>query len=93
MNSRRYYLETSKKRIEDSIASKVVVKLDDVRKVFAQSKVYFGDQLTKDFDDLIAFNKAISSERTAYLKTELRVVEDELQSIASSLTALNAERA
>ena len=93
LNSRRYYLETSKKRIEDSIASKVVVKLDDVRKVFAQSKVYFGDQLTKDFDDLIAFNKAISSERTAYLKTELRVVEDELQSIASSLTALNAERA
>lgn len=92
LNERRYYLDSARDRTEKALQEKVSFSLDDVRQVFRESNIYFGSQIVKDYETLVAFNQAISEERAKYLEEELGHIRTELENIEKTLETLNARR-
>lgn len=93
LNMRRYSLGTSKKRIQVSLEEgQILFDPDDAKRVFAESGVLFTGQIKKDFEQLLAFNRALSEERDQYLAEELREVEEELKGINARLNTLGKRR-
>ncbi|HZH14042.1 MAG TPA: DUF2326 domain-containing protein [Archangium sp.] len=93
LNERRYYLSVNQRKIEVSLQEKVNFDLDKIQKLFEESKVYFSNQLKKDYGDLLRFNKEISEERESYLKEELGEISGELANIEVELGVLDRKRA
>ncbi|WP_151820183.1 DUF2326 domain-containing protein, partial [Acinetobacter soli] len=70
------------------------IKFDNnkVKKLFKEASILFPDQITKDFDQLISFNKMITEERKSYLNEELLTLKGELEETLEQLDKLNKER-
>ncbi|MEI9988118.1 MAG: DUF2326 domain-containing protein [Aliidongia sp.] len=60
--------------------------------MFQETGVLFEGQIKKDFQQLIAFNKAITEERHGYLLEERAEIEAELKSVNTELNALGKRR-
>ena len=60
--------------------------------MFNEVGVLFSGQIKKDFDQLIAFNRAITEERRGYLQEERAEVEAELKGIGPELNLLGKRR-
>ena len=54
---------------------------ESAEKIFKEAGVFFSGQIKKDFQQLIAFNKAITDERRGYLEKELAETEDAIKKI------------
>jgi len=71
LNAGRYSLTHSRKKIMSALADDdVLFDTDQARELFAEAGVIFAGQIEKDFEQLLAFNRAISAERRAYLAEE-----------------------
>ncbi len=93
LNKRRYSLNHSKKKIAASLEEdEILFRPDEAKRLFEESGLLFPNQLTKDFDQLIAFNRAITDERRVYLKEELAELESELKEINAELESLGKQR-
>jgi uncharacterized protein YydD (DUF2326 family) len=93
LNQRRYSLQKNRKRIQISLEKdKVLFSPEEASELFEQVGVVFPSQLKKDFEQLIQFNKAITEERSGYLKEELEEIETEISSIDDELNALGQQR-
>jgi len=93
LNERAYRLAQLASRLEESLAEQqVIFRIEDAEELFQQAGVAFGDQIKKDYDQLVAFNRAISSERREILLEQLRDSNSELASVTTQLTGLNLER-
>ncbi|WP_166263179.1 DUF2326 domain-containing protein [Marinobacter caseinilyticus] len=93
LSTRRYYLNQSKIKIEDSIKeNSILFDTDEAEILFHEAGILFKDQIKKDFDQLIEFNKAITEERKSYLKEDLEEINSELIIIKDEITKLSAER-
>lgn len=93
LNSRRYSLNQTRKKIIASLEEdQILFKPDEAQRLFNEAGVLFSGQIKKDFDQLIAFNRAITEERRGYLQEERAEVEAELKSINSELTTLGKRR-
>lgn len=93
LNDRRYALSTALKRIDESMEKRVAFNLQKIERIFRDAQVYFGEQITRDFTALEAFNREISEERNKYLKTERAELATELEQIEAELHQENAKRA
>jgi uncharacterized protein YydD (DUF2326 family) len=93
LNERRYYLSLNLRRIEDSLNENIAFSLGRAQKIFEDARVYFGEQLKKDYSALLRFNETITIEREAYLKIEAEELRTEIADIATRLSLLNRERA
>ena len=93
LNEERYSLSLNKKKIADSIAdSEMFFDPQKASEIFSESGIVFAGQIRKDFEQLIAFNRAITEERYFYLKEELSEVEVNLQRVNNELTELHKRR-
>ncbi|RSK71170.1 DUF2326 domain-containing protein [Burkholderia pseudomallei] len=93
LNAQRYSLNQSKKRIVASLEEdQILFNPDEARRLFNEAGVLFSGQIKKDFDQLIAFNRAITEERRGYLQQERTEVEAEIKSINAELNALGKRR-
>ena len=92
LNERRYYLDSARERTESAIEDSAEFDFERIKKLFEQSQVYFGDQLIKDFEELVQFNKALTEERNYYLKEELKHLQAELENVRSEISELNEQR-
>ena len=93
LNNKRYSLSRTRKRLADSLqAERIQFRPEAARKLFEEAGVIFPEQVFKQFEDLVRFNKEISEERIEYLRAEFEVVNDELDDIAKRLEALNQQR-
>lgn len=94
LNMKEYSLKNSIYHIEQSISeSKIKFNPKEVKELFDEVNILFPEQVQKDFEQLIAFNKAITQERNSYLKQELKESQIELSSIQNQLIHLNEQRA
>ena len=93
LNSERYRLEYEIERATSSLQNNTVVDLDEIKSVFEEVKVYFPDNLRKNYEDLLSFNSQISKEREKYLKDELKDSTTQLETTSSQLRLLNKEKA
>jgi uncharacterized protein YydD (DUF2326 family) len=93
LNSQRYSLGQTRKRIQSALAEdRILFSPDEAQRLFAEAGVLFEGQIKRDFEQLIAFNKAISDERRVYLEEELAEVETELKSVSARLNELGKKR-
>jgi len=93
LTTRRYYLNQSKSKIEESIKdNSILFDTEQAKKLFEEAGVFFKDQIKKDFDQLIEFNEAITEERKSYLEEDLKEINDELDVIKAQIDNLAGER-
>ena len=93
LNERRYFLTYSRKKILASLEEdQILFSPEDATQLFKEAGVVFEGQIKKDFQQLIAFNRAITDERRVYLQEERAEVEAELKRVNAEITALNKRR-
>lgn len=93
LNTERYSLSQNKKKILSSLEDdQILFSPDEAQLLFEQAGVLFQGQIKKDFQQLIAFNRAITDERRGYLQEELTEVETELIRINTELNASGKQR-
>lgn len=94
LNSDQYSLAQNKKRIVASLQEDAILfDPASAAALFAEAGVIFSGQIRKEFEQLIAFNRAISDERRGYLKQELAEIDVELKRTNAELAALGKRRA
>ncbi|MBP6483089.1 MAG: DUF2326 domain-containing protein, partial [Rhodoferax sp.] len=93
LNAERYSLNQNKKKILASLEEdQILFNPDEAQRLFEEVGVLFKGQIKKDFQQLIAFNKAITDERRGYLQEERTEVEAELKRINAELNSLGKKR-
>lgn len=93
LNSQRYSLSQNRKKIASSLEEdQILFNPAEAQRMFQEAGVLFAGQIKKDFDQLIAFNRAITDERRRYLLEERAEVEAEIKSITTELNALGKRR-
>lgn len=93
LNIERYSLNQNKKRILSSLKeARILFNPDDASKLFEEAGVFFQGQIKKDFQQLIAFNRAITDERRVYLLEERDEIDIELKRINDELDSLGKQR-
>ncbi|MGG6429711.1 DUF2326 domain-containing protein [Acetobacter ghanensis] len=93
LNAERYSLNYNKKKIITSLEEdQILFNPDEAQRLFEEAGVMFKGQIKKDFQQLIAFNRAITDERRGYLQEERAEVEAELKRINTELNTLGKKR-
>lgn len=93
LNEERYSKSFSKKKILTSLQDDhVLFSTDQARQLFQEAGIVFEGQILVDFEQLVAFNRAVSQERRAYLEEELEVINARLKEVNSELTRLGRTR-
>ncbi len=93
LNAERYSLNQSKKKIIASLEEdQILFNPEEAQRLFEEVGVFFSGQIKKDFQQLIAFNQAITDERRGYLQEERTEVETEIKRINAELNALGKKR-
>ena len=94
LNAERYSLSLNRKKLMASLEDDAILfEPAKAEALFAEAGVVFAGQIKKDFEQLIAFNRAISDERRVYLREELAEVEGELKRVNAELVELGKRRA
>ncbi|TCA52793.1 DUF2326 domain-containing protein [Rhizobium leguminosarum bv. viciae] len=93
LNARRYSLMANRKKITTALQEdQILFDPEDAAELFSETGVLFAGQIKKDFEQLIAFNKAITEERRGYLEEERQEIDADLRSINSELSSLGKRR-
>lgn len=93
LNSQRYSLSQSRKKIVASLEEdQILFNPDEAQRLFKEAGVLFAGQIMRDYDQLIAFNRALTVERRKYLQEERAEVEGEIKAITAELNTLGKRR-
>lgn len=93
LNAERYSLNHRKKKILTSLEEdQILFNPDEAQRLFEEAGVLFRGQIKRDFEQLIAFNRAITDERRDYLQEEYDEIEAGLKRVNSELDALGKRR-
>lgn len=93
LNAERYSLNFNKKKINASLADgQINFNPTQAEKLFSEAGILFQGQIKKDFEQLIAFNKAITEERSTYLLEERDEINNALNSVNTELNELGRQR-
>jgi len=93
LNQRRYSLTQNRKKVIASLEEdQILFNPDDATELFREAGVVFAGQIKRDFQQLIAFNKAITDERRGYLTEERAEIEAELKTVNGELNTLGKRR-
>lgn len=93
LNAERYSLSQNKKKVQASLQDdQILFSPDEAQRLFSEAGVLFEGQIKKDFQQLIAFNRAITDERRGYLQEEFTEIEGELKRVNAELNAMGKKR-
>jgi len=92
LNTLAYNLEYDINKLKSSIKNEFSFDLKKVSKIFDEAKIYFPEQLTKDYGQLIEFNKEITVERNKLLRKTLKNKSSKLEKIRTDLKDLHNEK-
>ncbi|MGB2680749.1 MAG: DUF2326 domain-containing protein, partial [Candidatus Competibacter sp.] len=93
LNAERYSLNQNRKKILSSLEEdQIFFNPEEAKRLFEEAGVLFKGQIKKDFQQLIAFNRAITDERRGYLQEERIEVDIELKRINAELNTLGKKR-
>ncbi|MDR1873136.1 MAG: DUF2326 domain-containing protein [Deltaproteobacteria bacterium] len=93
LNNERYSLNFNLNKIKSSLESgQILFSPEKAKLLFEEAGVLFAGQIKKDFETLIAFNRAITEERQKYLQVEFAEIKTKLQNIDTELIILNKKR-
>jgi uncharacterized protein YydD (DUF2326 family) len=93
LNSESYSLRYNLKKVQQSLEEdQILFNPDEAQRLFHDAGVLFHGQIKRDFQQLIAFNRAITEERRRYLQEERTEINTELQRVNSELDAIGKKR-
>jgi uncharacterized protein YydD (DUF2326 family) len=93
LNNELYALQSSMKRIESSLDAKAIpFEVLKAKQLFEDCGITFPNQLKKNFESLLEFNRIITQERNEYLKSDLIDIESRLEVIKKTLVSKHLER-
>jgi Uncharacterized protein conserved in bacteria len=92
LNTVSYTLNYELDKLKASIKNNFSFDIAKVKKVFEETSIYFSEQLISDYEDLITFNKKLTTERNKLLKSTIKEKEKELNDVNSKLENLHLER-
>ena len=92
LNTQRYNLEFELQQIDESLKVKTNYNLEEVMQLYREVDVFFPDQIVKEYEDLVEFNKRLSNERMKYLKEAQGKKSKKLLEINKGLQELNTKR-
>jgi uncharacterized protein YydD (DUF2326 family) len=93
LNTKRYSLSQNRKKIVASLQEEqMLFSTGEADRLFREAGVLFEGQIKRDFDQLVAFNKAITDERRAYLDEERKEIDSDLKAVNAELNALGKKR-
>ncbi|WP_244464904.1 DUF2326 domain-containing protein [Candidatus Filomicrobium marinum] len=93
LNSKRYSLTQSRKKIVASLEEDAIMfNPDEAAKLFQEAGILFHGQIKRDYEQLIAFNRAITDERRQYLIEERNDIDTDLKRITAELNSLGKLR-
>jgi len=94
LNKERYVLEHNIEKIQQSLDSrnKPSLQIDEIKKLYEEAKIFFPDNLAKDYQEVVNFTSQITAEREKYLKDELVELKEAHNEKTERLKQLNKER-
>ncbi len=91
-NTEIYRIEYEIDKIDEALNVKIDFDLNEIKKIYEESKIYFSNKFDKDYSDLIKFNKELQEERFKYLKEKLSDLNEDKKEIDKKLRDLNNKR-
>jgi len=92
LNEQKYMLSMEIEHIRKQMTLDYKSEFKQITEIFEDAKIYFGDQIKKDYQNLIEFNKKITTERKSYLQERLTSIEIQLTEIMNDLKDKNELR-
>lgn len=77
LNERLYNISYDLRQIDTALEHKDRFDLDEVDTIFSEAKIYLGDQLKKQYQELVEFNKKVTRERNSALRARRNALEKE----------------
>ena len=94
LNEEAYGLLQLERRLAQSlVGEQILFRPDRAERLFREADVELGTQVKRSFNQLLAFNRAITAERHELLKTQLDEVRERLGQVRIELAQLNRRRA
>ena len=79
-------------QVELGLQDDIHFDLEDVQRVFKEAQLTFPEQLARDYDDLVEFNRRILTERQANLRERAVILRTEIAKAESANAALSTRR-
>ena len=93
ISTERYRISYQIKKTEDSLRQTIEeVNLEKLQELFDDTKLFFPNELKKQFKDLELFNDAISSERKKFLKENLEKLRVEYNAVDEQIRSLESQK-
>jgi uncharacterized protein YydD (DUF2326 family) len=93
LNKVRYYLSANIKKLNNTLEDrKVNFKVSPTQQLFAEAGILFDGQIKKSYEELLEFNRKITTERKKYVKVKVSELEEELQKVSVLLNEMNETR-
>lgn len=92
INSLLYNVNYDIHKINDSLNKKITFDLKKIDQIFQEAELYFPNQLKKDYEELVDFNRQISRERKKGLKEQLLKLENQKKSLEKNLNEIDNQR-
>lgn len=94
LNTSLYHRTQELRKIENSLVEgKLIFDPDAVSQLFKEARILFPEQIKKDYETLIKFNRDITSERNTYLREEKKDIQKDIAKICGKLEMLHQRRA
>jgi uncharacterized protein YydD (DUF2326 family) len=91
-NSLLYNARHDLAQIERGLDDDIHFDLADIQRVFSEAQITFPDQLVRDYDDLVTFNRRILTERQAALRDRAATLRTEIASLEQTNATLSKRR-
>ena len=93
LNDRIANLDYDIGQIRSSMQRSLIFDLKHIQKVFEETQTFFAPQLVRDYEQLVQFNKTITSERAKFLKEQLQELERERTELIARKAEIDETRA
>ncbi len=92
-NTDRYRISYEIKKIESSL-SEINDNIDnkEIKKLFEDVNLYYPNQLKKEYEDLINFQKSLTTERKEYLTENLNLLKLDYDSLNKSIKEIESKK-
>lgn len=91
-NDRIYTIDYEMSKLEDALSKGIAFDPDAVERLFKEAHAEFPAALKRDYNELLDFNRRLSTDRGRRLGEQLAALREERKSVAAALRQLNQRR-
>ena len=92
LNTQAYNLDFDVNKIRQSLQNDFSFDWNFVKQIFEETQIHFSNQLAKNYEQLVDFNKSISTERVNLLHDTLKKITEQQKEVQHKLKELNEKR-